>query len=92
MTVEAVLIKVEENDHLAEVLDRAARQLDNAGDELLLDFSSVLRIDSRGLQALEELVALADEKSAKISVRGVNISIYKVLKLMKVANRLLFVS
>ncbi len=58
----------------------------------VLDFSSVLRIDARALQSLEALVTLADAKSATIGLCGVNVEIYKVLKLVKLAPRFSFLT
>ncbi len=68
---------------LLEALDR----LDGAGGEMLLDFSAVRRIDSGALVAMEKLAASAGEKSVKVVLRGVNVDVYKVLKLVKLAPR-----
>lgn len=92
MPTEAVLLKIEDNDGVAGAMDRAAGGLDSAGGELVLDFSSVRRIDTGGLRAMENLVRTAEEKAIRVSLRGVNVGIYKVLKLMKLAQRLSFVN
>ena len=55
--------------------------------EAVLDFSSIRRIDTSGVRALEDLVRLADAKSVKVVLRGVNVDVYKVLKLMKLTRR-----
>ena len=54
---------------------------------MVLDFSSVKRIDTNGVRALEELAGLADQKSANLVLRAVNMDIYRVLKLLKLAQR-----
>ncbi len=39
---------------------------------------------------MEELLDLADDKTIKITLQGVNVDIYKVLKLVKLAPKLSF--
>ena len=92
MPTEAVLLKIEDNDELTGTLDRASGELDAPGGELVLDFSSVRRIDSGGLRAMENLVKVAEEKAIKVSIRAVDVGVYKVLKLMKLTQRLSFVN
>ena len=65
---------------------------DGSADDVALDFSGVRRIDPAGLQALEKLVKAAEETSGKVTLRGVNVAVYKVLKLMKLASRLSFLN
>jgi anti-anti-sigma regulatory factor len=55
-----------------------------------LDFSSVSRIDAAAVRALEELAAVAEEKSARVVLRGVNIGVYRVLKQLKLTARFAF--
>jgi anti-anti-sigma regulatory factor len=43
------------------------------------------------VQALEELADRADEKGIKVALRGVNVDVYKVLKLVKLSSRFAFV-
>lgn len=57
--------------------------------EAVLDFSSVERIDAAAARALEEL---ADGSSVKITLRGVNIQVYRALKLLKLAERFSFLT
>lgn len=73
-------------------LQEAGGSLDCSQGEAVLDFSSVRRIDSSVLQAMEEFVRVADEKAVKIVLRGVNVDVYKVLKLVKLAHRFSFVN
>ena len=58
----------------------------------VLDFSSVHRIDADALRVLEDLATLGDEKAFQIHLRGVNVGIYKVLKLVNLAPRFCFVN
>ena len=65
----------------------------NSGEsEVVLDFSSVLRVDGDALSAIEDLARLADERSVKIVLRAVNSDVYRVLKLMNLTQRFRFVS
>ena len=65
----------------------------NAGaGEAILDFSAVRRIDTQTAAALEQLASAAGSGSAKITLRGVNGDIYKVLKLLRLTARFSFVA
>ena len=64
-------------------LREVGEKLDGTKGEIVLDFTSVRRMDSSALRAIEDLSRQADKKRVKITLRGVNIGIYKVLKLMK---------
>lgn len=69
----------------------AAEQLGSAGNELVLDFSAVRRIDTEALLGLEELAAKARANSIQVAIRGVNVEVYKVLKLVAVAGQFSFI-
>jgi anti-anti-sigma factor len=73
-------------------LQEAMEKLDNTDGEVVLDFSSVGRIDSAVLRALEEFVSAAEGKGVKVVLCRVNVSVYKVLKLTKLAPRFTFTS
>lgn len=83
--------KIDEHRLMAS-LEGAAQELDGTVQELALDFSAVRRIDSRGLRALEELARKAEQKKIKVVLRGVNVDLYKTLKLIKLASRFSFVN
>jgi anti-anti-sigma regulatory factor len=68
----------------------AAEQLGSAGHELILDFSGIERIDAAALLELEELAAKARQNLVKIAIRGVNVDVYKALKLMAIAGQFSF--
>ena len=91
MAMMAVRLKIDEED-VVQALQEAGEKLDSTEDEVVLDFSSVLRIDARGLKAIEEFADAADDKDVKIALRGVNVGVYKVLKLVKLASRFSFVN
>jgi len=71
-------------------LQEALERVDGGGGEVVLDFSSVDRVDAGALKVMEKLAAAADEKSVKVGLRGVNVRTYKALKLMKLAGRFSF--
>jgi anti-anti-sigma regulatory factor len=87
----AVRLKID-GERVIQTLHEAMEKLGSVEGEATVDFSSVLRIDSSALKALEELVALADDKGVKVVLSGVNVRVYKVLKLVKLASRFSFVS
>jgi len=91
MSLMAVWLKVDE-ERVVQGLHEAGEKLESAEGEVVLDLSSVLRIDAKGLIALEELAGLADDKGVKVALRDVNVSVYKVLKLMRLASRFSFVN
>jgi len=91
MTLTAVLLKIDE-DRIVQGLQEAREKLDGAEGEAMLDFSSVLRIDASSLMALERFAGAADNKGVKVALRGVNVSVYKVLKLVKLTSRFSFVN
>jgi anti-anti-sigma regulatory factor len=91
MAINAVFLNIDDK-RVVPTLQEAGEKLDSAQGETVLDFSSVRRIDSSALRALEEFVRLAEEKTVKVVLRGVNIDVYKVLKLMKLTRRFSFVN
>jgi anti-anti-sigma regulatory factor len=90
MATNMVSLKIDA-DKLSSGLTQAADLLGNGDDELVLDFSSVQRIDTVGLKALEQLVAQAEERKTRLVLQGVNVDLYKVLKLYKLAPRVTIV-
>jgi anti-anti-sigma regulatory factor len=73
-----------------EVLEKVRAELNGTEGEVSFDFSGVRRIDAGALRAMEQLASLARDKSVKIALRGVNVDIYKVLKVAKLASRFSF--
>jgi anti-anti-sigma regulatory factor len=91
MTMIDVWVEVDGNS-AALALHEAGEKLDSAGGDAFLDFSAVRRIDSSGLRALGDFAGVADEKGVKVTLRGVNVDIYKVLKLARLSSRFSFVN
>lgn len=87
----AVFLNIDEG-RVVPTLREAAEKLDGSEGEAVLDFSAVHRIDSSGVRAVEELARLADEKAVKVVLRGVDVDVYKVLKLMKLTGHFSFVN
>ena len=73
-------------------LEEARKKLDGADGEMILDFSSVSRVDATTLRAVEELAGDAERRGVKLVLRGASIYVYRVLKLMKLAPRFSFLS
>lgn len=78
-----------EGPNTAAALQAACEKLESGG-ELTLDFSSVARIDPSAARGLEALAQAATEKTVKITLRAVNVEIYKVLKLARLTSRFAF--
>jgi anti-anti-sigma regulatory factor len=91
MAMNAVFLNIDEARVVA-ALRESGEKLDGTEGEAVLDFSSVRRIDSSAVRALEELARVADEKNVKVVLRGVNVDVYKVLKLIKLTRRFSFVN
>jgi anti-anti-sigma regulatory factor len=89
MATIAGCVKID-GERLVDALQETRKRLDPANSEVLLDLSSVRRIDPSALRALEELAGCADEKEVTLELRGVSVDVYKVLKLAKLAPRFLF--
>src|ERR1039458_4797910 len=67
-------------------IDLATFEVENAEFLARLTYGNhfrVRRIDSSELRALENLAKVAEEKSVKVALSGVNVDVYKVLKLVK---------
>jgi anti-anti-sigma regulatory factor len=91
MATNAVWLKIDE-ERLIPALQDAREKLDGADGKVVLDFSSVRRIDAGALAAMEKLAGTADEKAVKVVLRGVNVDVYKVLKLVKLSPRFSFLT
>ena len=74
-------------EDLAQGLAEAREKLNLTDGEMLIDFSAVRRIDPSGLRALETFAGTADEKAVKVALQGVNVDVYKVLKLARLTTR-----
>ncbi len=87
----AVWLKLD-GERVAGELEEACDRLYTAEGEVVLDFAAVQRIDPAALEAMEELADRADELGIRLVLRGVNVEVYKVLKLVKLTPHFLFVS
>lgn len=89
MATIAVMFKID-GEGVLPALQQARERLDTADGQAVLDFSTVCRVDPAALSAMEELAGIADGRGVKLTLRGVNIDVYKVLKLAKLAPRFSF--
>ena len=74
------------------MIQEAIEKVKSGESQVVLDFSSVLRIDADVVGAMEELAGLADGKSVKVVLRAVNTDVYRVLKQLKLARQFTFVT
>lgn len=91
MTTNAECLEID-GDRMVETLQAARETLDSVKGDVVLDFSSVRRIDPSVIRAMEKFASIADEKAVKVVLRGVNVDIYKVLKLVKLTSRFSFLA
>jgi len=89
MSAIVLFLNIDEQ-RVAFTLQEAADRLDGAQNEAVLDFSSVRRIDSGAVRALKDFARVADEKRVKVVLRGANVDVYKVLKLVRLTQRFSF--
>jgi anti-anti-sigma regulatory factor len=89
MATIADCVKID-RERMVDALREIGNWLDRANSEVVLDFSSVRRIDPSALRALEALAGIADEKAVILELRNVSVDVYKVLKLAKLAPRFRF--
>jgi len=89
MTMIPVWLNIDEK-RVVTALQEAGEKLNGTTSEAVLDFSSVCRINSSALRAMEEFVGVANDKGVKVVLSGVNVGVYKVLKLAKLASRFSF--
>jgi len=89
MATIAAWVKIDEA-RAVEELQEAGEKLDGAEGEVMLDFSSLRRIDPGVLEAMEAFANKADEKAVRVVLRGVSVDVYKVLKLVRLSSRFSF--
>ena len=80
-----------DNHRVAASLQEATSKIGGKGGETVLDLTSVTRLDAACLGALEDAATAAEKKSIKLTLRGTNVNVYKVLKLTKLTRRFSFV-
>ncbi len=83
------MLKVD-GTRLTEALADAREKLDTSAGETVLDFSSVVRLDTSAVTAMRMLAGAADDKNVRVVLHGVSVDIYKVLKLVNLAQRFSF--
>ena len=71
----------------AAALQQAIERLDRGDGGGVVDLSSIDRIDPHELKLLEKLAGLSGDRSVKIVLHGVNLRIYKALKLANLTGR-----
>jgi anti-anti-sigma regulatory factor len=73
-------------------LQEAVAMIASADGELVLDFSAVRSIDTKALVAMEELANGAERAKLTIVFRGVQVKVYKVLKLARLTSQFSFIN
>jgi len=91
MSMTVVLLKIDE-ERIVQALQETVDKLDSVEDEVVLDFTSVRRIGSSALKGMEDFASMAENKGVRVVLCGVNVGIYKVLKLVNLSSRFFFAS
>ena len=89
MATNSLILKVDGQD-VTRALQSALEQRGDA--EIVLDFSLVTRLDPRAIKALESFAGAVNGDASKIALRGVNVDVYKVLKLSELSSRFSFLA
>jgi anti-anti-sigma regulatory factor len=90
MTIEAMYFKLDPASAVHTLQHEALEKVSGAEGEVVLDFGEMARIDTSTVRALEDLADLADKRSVSVMLRGVNVPVYKVLKVLKLTTRFSF--
>ncbi len=90
MAVVAEVFKID-HEHVLKSLQECEDKVRDPQGELLLDFTTVEKLDTSSLRELEKLAGIMERQKAKLVLRGVNVSLYKVLKLARLTDHLRFV-
>jgi anti-anti-sigma regulatory factor len=89
MAVNTTLIEIDE-DCLVGGLKETRERLESVEGEVVLDFSSAHRLDVSAVRELEQLASAAESAGRTVRLRGVNVDVYKVLKLTGLSRRFSF--
>src|SRR5205807_1078780 len=90
MTINRAHIVVDPRRAAAVLRKEAAEQVAAASGEVALDFSAVARIDGETVAALEELAALAEQRSVALVLGAVKPDVYRVLKQLGLTRNFVF--
>ena len=91
MTAHSLWTHLEPGDVARTLRQTAVEQLNRGEGEVLLDFSSIIRIDGADARAMEEFADRADAAAVKVVFRSVRPGVYKVLKLLRLSQRFSYV-
>lgn len=89
MTTNGTWLKIDAQ-HTVPDFQAAANSVDRADSELVLDCSAIQRLDAPAIASLEALANKADHHEVKAVLHGVNVDVYKVLRLLKLTSRFSF--
>ena len=89
-TVKASSFVIDE-EHIAQQLNEIREKLPTEEPEVLLDFFLAQTLNPADIRALEDLAGAADASNARIVLRGVNVEMYKVLKLAGLCDKFSFI-
>jgi anti-anti-sigma regulatory factor len=90
MKSQSTLIRVDGRTAAQSLTEARAALPEEAGADVVLDMSSVTRVDPAAVNALTDLAAAAEARQQVATLRGVVVDVYRVLKLTGLAARFRF--
>ena len=81
---------IEVNGKIAASLLKMEETLGASNADVVLDFSKLARVDASAIAALQQFASKAEQKGANVTLKNVNVDVYKVLKLVKLTRRFTF--
>lgn len=86
MEMKVLSVKLDQ-EGLAVTLQQCSDKLSGSEDDVILDFSSVQRVDPAMLTAMTDFADTAEDKSVNVVLSGVSVDVYRVLKLARLTQR-----
>jgi anti-anti-sigma regulatory factor len=90
MKSQSTLIRVDGRSAAHSLAEARSALPEDSGAEVVLDMSSVKRVDPAAVNALTELADEAGQRELDVTLRGVVVDVYRVLKLTGLAARFRF--
>lgn len=88
--MESTLIRIDGRDAARSLTEARSALPEGEGCEAVVDLSSVARVDPAAVAALAELAAAAETRRLQVTLRGVVVDVYRVLKLTGLAGKFRF--
>ena len=88
--MESTLIRVDGRNAAHSLVEALKALPDTEGADVVLDLSSVARVDTVAVSALGDLATAAAERKLQLTLHGVTVDVYRVLTLTGLAAKFRF--